>query len=407
MNEKIYTPSKKTLEKYADVMVHFGLNQGKGIKKGETVLLVGNEQTKPLLFEIYKKIIDAGSHVILEYLPSDSKYNFDEYFYNNASSKQISHFPSKYVKGKIDEIDHYLRVLSESNMDMLKNANPKNMMKKGQAWKPWMDWRNEKESAGEFSWTLCNYGTEAMAEAAGLSLKEYWAQIIKACYLRDEDPVKTWKSLERKIKSNVKKLDDLCIDSLHVLGPDVDLKITLSPRSGWKGGSGANIPSFEIFTSPDWRGTEGWIRFNQPLYRYGNIIEGIFLEFKKGKVVKATATKNQQLLLDMIATKNADKIGEFSLTDKDFSKITKPMADTLYDENMGGKFGNTHIALGNSYHDCYKGDYSSNTESDWKKLGYNNSSVHTDVISTSDRTVTATLADGTQKIIYEKGKFIL
>ena len=407
MKQEIYTPNQKILEKYADVMVHYALNNGKGLKKNQTVLLVGAEQTKPLLFEIYKKIIDAGGHVILDYRPDDNHYNFDEYFYNKASDTQISHFPEKFVRGKIDEIDHYLYVLSVSDMHMLKQVDPKKIMKKGLAYKPWMDWRHEKESAGKFSWTLCNYGTQAMADAAGLSLQGYWNQIIRACYLRDTDPVATWKKLNREIQQNVRKLDALCIDTLHIVGVDVDLTIKLSPKSGWKGGSGANIPSFEIFTSPDWRGTNGWIRFNQPLYRYGNSIEGIFLEFKKGRVVTATATKGQNILREMIATKNADKIGEFSLTDARFSKITQPMADTLYDENIGGKYGNTHIALGNSYRDCYKGDYTQNTESDWETLGYNNSSVHTDIVSTTDRTVTATLHNGDKKIIYKKGRFIL
>ena len=64
----------------------------------------------------------------------------------------------------------------------------------------------------------------------------------------------------------------------------------------WKMGGGRNIPSFECFTSPDWRGVEGWIRFNQPLYRYGNIIEDIYLKFDKGLVVEAKAKKGQKFL---------------------------------------------------------------------------------------------------------------
>lgn len=404
---KEYRPNKKILEKYANVMVHYALNEGKGIKKNEVVLLLGNEQTKPLLFEIYKKIIDAGGHVILEYLPNDSEYNFEEYLYTKGNKKQVSYFPEKLVRGKIDSINHYLRVLSSSDMDMLKKADPKKVMIHGDAWKPWMTWRNEKQATGKFSWTLCNYGTEAMANAAGLSIKEYWNQIIKACYLRDKNPVDTWKQLNRDIQKNVKKLDDLSIDTLKIEGPDVDLEIKLSPKSAWKGGGGANIPSFEIFTSPDWRGTNGWIRFDQPLYLYNRVTKGIYLKFKNGRVVTATASEGQKFLREMISVKNADKLGEFSLTDKRFSRITKPMADTLYDENIGGTFGNMHIALGQSFYDCYKGDYTKNNDRDWVKLGYNNSSVHTDIISTSDRTVTATLTDGSKKIIYQKGKFIL
>jgi aminopeptidase len=107
----------------------------------------------------------------------------------------------------------------------------------------------------------------------------------------------------------------------------------------------------------------------------------------------------------MIATKNADKIGEFSLTDKRFSRISHPMAETLFDENMGGPHGNMHIALGMAYKDCYTGDPAALKTKDWNKLGYNNSSVHTDMVSTVDRTVTAILPDGSQKVIYQNGSF--
>lgn len=57
----------------------------------------------------------------------------------------------------------------------------------------------------------------------------------------------------------------------------------------WLSGSGANVPSFEVFTSPDWRGTNGWIRFNMPLFYQGNVIKGIRLEFEDGLVTSATA----------------------------------------------------------------------------------------------------------------------
>ena len=220
-----------------------------------------------------------------------------------------------------------------------------------------------------------------------------------------DDPVEEWRKLERKQRGIKKWLDALSIASVHLTGPDVDLTIKIGPERAWKTGSGSNIPSYEHFTSPDWRGTEGWIRFNQPLYRYGNIIQDIRLEFSKGRVTKATAKEGQQVLDSMLNSTNADKLGEFSLTDKRFSRITHPMAETLFDENMGGPHGNTHVAVGMSYKDCYKGDPSTLKPKDWKKLGYNNSSVHSDIISTTERAVTATLADGSTKVIYENGSF--
>jgi len=246
-----------------------------------------------------------------------------------------------------------------------------------------------------------------MAEEAGLSERAYWNQIIKACFLKEKDPVKKWQQIQKKINTLLTKINKLDIEWLHIEGEDVNLKIKLGEKRRFIGGRGANIPSFEIFTSPDWRGTTGWIRFNQPLYRYGNLIKGIELWFEKGKVIKAKARKGEKVLKEMIATSGADKVGEFSLTDKKFSQITKFMAETLYDENMGGRYGNTHIALGKSYHDCYDGDSSKVTKSGWKKLGFNDSSVHTDIISTTDRTVTATLNNGKQKVIYKKGQFVI
>jgi aminopeptidase len=100
-------------------------------------------------------------------------------------------------------------------------------------------------------------------------------------------------------------------------------------------------------------------------------------------------------------------IGEFSLTDVRFSRIDKFMAETLFDENFGGKFGNTHIAVGNAYRDAFPGDPSKVSKEQWKEMGYNESVVHTDIVSTENRTVTATFEDGTRKVIYKDGKFVI
>jgi aminopeptidase len=109
----------------------------------------------------------------------------------------------------------------------------------------------------------------------------------------------------------------------------------------------------------------------------------------------------------MIATEGADRVGEFSLTDRRFSRITRFMAQTLYDENVGGEFGNTHIALGRSYQDAYDGDPATLAGADWEQLGFNTSSVHTDIVSTTRRTVTASLRGGEERVIYRDGEFVL
>ena len=168
---------------------------------------------------------------------------------------------------------------------------------------------------------------------------------------------------------------------------------------------GRNIPSFEVFTGPDWRGTEGRIRFSEPLYIFGTLITGIELEFRKGRVVSARADENEELLAQMIETEGADRIGEFSLTDARLSPITHFMADTLFDENTGGPFGNTHIALGLGCATPTTAIRAPSPRSSGAELGFNESTVHTDIVSTTDRTVTAALSDGSKRVVYASGQF--
>lgn len=410
-----YRPNETILKKYADVLVNFALGGGKGIKKGDVVRVSSSESAKPLYIAVCNAIVQAGGHVISNYAPDDEQgdkrraESFTRFFYQHAQPHQITFFAEKYLKGLAEQIDHSIYILAEADPHALKGVEPRKIMQRGLTLKPFKDWLNQKEWKGKFTWTIAMYGTPAMAKEAGLSEREYWNQIIKACFLDEKNPIAKWKQVYRDIEKYRSRLNRLSpkIDKLHAVGPDMDIWFTLGQKRAWHAGSGRNIPSFEIFTSPDWRGTSGWIRFNQPLYRYSNKITGIQLWFKNGKVVKSSAKTNEKLLKEMIATKNADKVGEYSLTDSRHSRITKFMAETLFDENMGGPYGNTHMALGMSYRDTYAGDVSKLTTKEAERLGFNDSSVHTDIISTTRRTVTAHLKNGTTKVIYKDGRFVL
>jgi aminopeptidase len=98
---------------------------------------------------------------------------------------------------------------------------------------------------------------------------------------------------------------------------------------------------------------------------------------------------------------------EFSMTDSRFSHITKFMAETLYDENIWWKYGNTHIAIGRSYEETYAWDVSKLNEKQKEKIWFNFSAEHRDLVSTTNRTITATLANWKKKVIYKDGKFTI
>ena len=398
-----FTPPQAILDKYAKVLVNFALNSGKGLKKGEVVRLVVSESAKPLYIALRNQILRSGGHPLTFYQPDD----VTRQYYELASPAQLKFFPQKYIRGLVNQIDHSIGIISETDKHELEGIDPTKIMAKTLSYKPQKDWLDQKENQGKFTWTLGLYGTPAMAKEAGLSLKSYWDQIIKACFLDYPDPIAKWRRVQAQNTAIRTRLNSLKIDRLHVVGPDIDLWVKIGTERKWLGGSGRNIPSFEIFISPDWRGTQGWVNFNQPLYRYGSLITGIKLQFKDGIVVKSSAAQNYPVLKAMLAIENADKIGEFSLTDKRLSRITKFMAETLFDENISGRHGNTHLALGSAYHDSYTGNPANMVKSAWTRLGFNDSAVHTDIISTPRRTVTAYLSDGTKKLIYQEGVFVV
>jgi aminopeptidase len=399
----MYTPSPEILKKYASVLVNFALNDGEGIKKNDVVLLSTQTPGIPLAKEIYRTILQSGGHPLLNIMEDDFKL----IQLSESSDEQLSYFPNQYYTGLAQNVDHLVRVLADRSPLFLASADPRKVIIQSKSTKPYRDMLDAKEDQGKFSWTLCLYGTEGVAKEAGLTEEEYWQQIEQACFLRDADPITTWKKVNAEIHRVMDTLNDMQIATVNVKALETDMTVSIGENRQWLGGRGRNIPSFEIFTSPDWRGINGTMFFDLPLYRYGQIIRDIRLEIKNGLVVKATAKHNEKLLLELIAQENANKIGEFSLTDKRFSKINKFMAETLFDENFGGEFGNTHMAVGKSYHDTCTLDTKVLTDEMFANLGFNDSPEHTDIIATSDRTVTATLKDGSKKVIYEGGEFTI
>lgn len=398
-----YIPSRTLLKKYADVLINFALGSGKGVQAGEVVEILVPDVAKPLALELQNATLKAGGHPLMRMYPT----GLDKDFYNLANDDQLTFFPKEYLKAKADLISHRVDIVADHDPRELQFIDPSKMMKTRSVRKQYRDWLTEKELNGKFTWTIAIWGMQPLADEVGLSLKEYWRQIARGCFLDKANPIQEWRDVFGLQKDILKKLNALKIDHVHMEGPDVDLIIKLGEDRVWHGGSGRNIPSFECFTSPDWRGTNGWIKFNQPLYRYGNVLKDIRLEFKNGIITKSQARVGGKFLKEMLKTPNADKLGEYSLTDKRLSRITHVMGETLFDENIGGPHGNTHVAVGMAYKDCYRGDASKLSKEDWEARGYNDSAEHTDIISTTKRTVTATLTDGTEMVIYKNGMFTL
>lgn len=397
----MYKPSENVLRNYASVLVNFALGDGNGIRGNDVVLIVTQTPALPLAKEVYRAVITSGGHPIIHIIDDDFKL----IHLTEGTDAQIGFFPEAYYRGLADTVDHSIRILADRDPLFLSALEPRKIILNTRSVKPYREWLDKKEDAGKFTWTLCLYGTAGVAAEAGMSLTSYWEQIERSCFLTEADPIGAWRTVYDEMRRIISALNDMPIINVRVRSNETDLTVPIGEKRRWLGGRGRNIPSFEIFTSPDWRGVEGRIFFDLPLYRYGQIIRDVRLTIENGRVVKATAAKNEKLLAEVIAQHNADKIGEFSLTDKRFSRISRFMAETLFDENFGGEYGNTHLALGKAYHDACSIDPKHLTDDDFREMGFNDSPEHTDIIATGDRTVTATLKDGSAKVIYEGGEF--
>ena len=265
-----------------------------------------------------------------------------------------------------------------------------------------------REQTGDFGWTLCAYPTPEQARCAGLTVEQYAQQIKQACFLDTDDPTAKWREVHAEVTRVKQALGSLAIDRLRVESANCDLTVNPGQDRRWLGVSGHNIPSFEVFLSPDWRDTEGVYYADQPSYRSGNRVAGVRLTFKAGRVVEVSATEGEEFVKKQLAMdEGASQLGEFSLTDRRHSRIGAFMASTLFDENFGGAHGNCHVAVGASYSDTYAGDQTSLDAAKKASLGFNDSALHWDLVNTEDKTVTAQLKGGGSVIIYKGGEFQL
>src|SRR6185436_5095400 len=170
---KKYEPKPIILERYAKVLINFALGGGKGIKHGDVVRVSGNESSRRLFLAVCNAIVDAGGHIIPHYSPDDEQgdkrrnESFTRYFYEHAQDHQMDHFPHKYLKGLVDQMDHSIFILADADPHALKGVDPKKIMRRGVALKPFIDWRHAKEWQGKFTWTIALSGTPAMAHEAG------------------------------------------------------------------------------------------------------------------------------------------------------------------------------------------------------------------------------------------------
>jgi aminopeptidase len=240
---------------------------------------------------------------------------------------------------------------------------------------------------GRTRWTVVaapnpGWATQIFGEP---DLDRLWAAVATAMRLDEADPVARWRERSATLSARAAALDALELTEVHYGGEGTDLTVGLLPDARWTGGGMTgpdgidylpNIPTEEVFTSPDKHRADGVIRVTKPLVLAGRLVTGLRAEFKDGRITDVSADTNVETVRAQLEADGARHLGEVSLVDRD-SRIARAgivFHDTLFDENAG-----CHVAWGQSFPFAVAGGLEMSAD-ERAALGLNTSTVHTDVV---------------------------
>jgi aminopeptidase len=361
------------LSRMAEILVKYSTR----IKEGDKVKITGQPVSIPLLEQIYIEALKAGGHPFVDIsLPS-----INQYFYKYANKKQLS-FVSPIAKTLIKNYDVAITIMSEENVHRLSGVDPKKQAMRSLAMKNLGALQMKRMASGETRTCIALFPTNAYASTAEMSLEDFEDFVFRACYVDHKNPLKKWKEVKDHQNKVIKFLTKF--SKIRVVAPGTDISFSYKNR-GWMNCDGQlNFPDGEVFTCPVENSANGIVKFTYPACFNGREVENVELTFDKGIVVKATASKNQEFLTEMLNTDTgARKLGEFAIgTNKGVDRFTK---NILFDEKIAGT---VHFAVGLSAPGCG---------------GKNKSSIHWDMVCDLRKDGKIYADD---KLFYKNGKFI-
>jgi aminopeptidase len=325
------------IEKLAKLTVNYSVS----VKKGDMVQINAPIQCEPLALEMYREVLKAGGHPIMNPIFERTSEIFFEY----AKDHQLDH-TSPYRKFLIKNIDCSISIMADENTRSLANADPKKMARTQAASREIMEIYMDRSAKGDLRWCGLPYPTQALAQEGSMSLSEYEKFVYSACLVDRKDPIAEWKKVSKSQEKIAKYLDK--VSRLEFCGEDTELKMSVKGRKWINCDGKFNMPDGEVFTGPVEDSVDGEIRFTFPGIVHGKEIEDIKLTFKRGKVVKASAAKGNEFLQHMLnIDEGSRRLGEVAIgTNYGITKFTK---NILFDEKLGGTI---HMAIGAAYPEC-------------------------------------------------------
>ncbi|MFP4637926.1 MAG: aminopeptidase [Spirochaetaceae bacterium] len=252
------------------------------------------------------------------------------------------------------------------------------------------------------------------ARAVSAPREELWEVMRSILRLDAEDPIAAWRDQSLRLKRRAAVLDELGVDGLRFEGPGTELFVGLPAEAVWVGGPAKtpegleflpNLPTEEVFTTPDYRRTEGRVAVTRPVTVMDKVVAGAWFEFEQGRVVRFGAEKNRDVLARYLEMdEGAPYAGEIALVDagSPIFQAGRVFYNILLDENAA-----CHIALGGSYPGCLRGGDGLSDE-ELVSRGANISFVHTDFMIGSEKIqVTARTRNGREMAVLRDGRFVI
>ena len=386
----------KINENKIDKLANLAVKRGVGLQKGQNLLITAPIESLPLVRKIAEHAYKDGASIVtplftdsditlsrFKYAPDESFDNATDWLFNGMGEA----FDNNTARMAIAGDDPML--LSQMDPDKVSRAN-KAMAK---AYKP----ARERITEFKINWNIVSWPGSAWASRVfpELPLDEAIVKLADAIFDASrasvDDPIQAWDDHNEKLRIKTNWLNEKNFAALQYNGPNTNLRVGLADEHEWMGGASKaqngiicnpNIPSEEVFTTPHAHKVDGTVSSTKPLSYQGTLIDNIKVTFKDGKIIEAHASKGEEVLQKVLKSdEGASRIGEVALVphSSPISQSGIIFYNTLFDENAA-----SHIALGQCYSKCFKGELDLSKE-EISKRGGNSSMIHIDWMIGSDQ----------------------
>jgi aminopeptidase len=338
------------VENLAKILVGYSIK----VKEGETCVIEGGSPAEPLIAAVYDEVLKAGGNPLVSMTFDGQPASY----FRHASDDQLE-WISPLAKWVADESDCRIGIGAETNTRQLSGVPPERQTKRQAATRELMEATMRRAAEGTHRWVYTIYPTNAYASDAEMSLDEFEAFYFGACLADDGDPLSAWKRASDECNRLAEWIEGH--SEVHVTAPGTDIRLGIEGRRFIPCAGEHNMPDGEFFTGPIEDSVEGEVTFHLPAMVGGREVTGVRFRFEGGRIVDASAERNEDFLIELIDTdQGSRRLGELGIgTNYGIDRGTR---DVLLDEKIGGT---VHLAVGASYPESG---------------GTNESAVHTDLV---------------------------